>query len=216
MKVKQFINNPFQENTYIIWCDDTKDAALIDCGALGKAEQNKISEFIKSEGLKITHLLNTHLHLDHCFGNNWACKTFGLTTEASLKDENLFRNMANQAEAFGLPADFLDLEDADYRVKELREGDEVKIGNGSLKVIETPGHTPGGISFLNDMDWNIFVGDTLFAGSVGRTDIDGGSHSVLIRSIQQKLMTLPEFTIVYCGHGPSTSIGVEKNENPFL
>jgi len=216
MKVKQFINNPFQENTYIVWCDETKEAALIDCGALVQAEFNKITEFIGKEGLKITHLLNTHLHLDHCFGNNWASRTFGVKTEASLKDEVLFKNMKSQAAAFGIPEEYLDNEGGDMSVKELREGDEVKIGNSSLKVIETPGHTPGGISFLNDTDWNIFVGDTLFAGSVGRTDIDGGSHSTLIRSIQDKLMTLPEFTIVYCGHGPSTSIGVEKNENPFL
>lgn len=216
MKVKQFITNPFQENTYIVWCGDTKEAALIDCGALFPAEHEKINEFVKNEGLKITHLLNTHLHLDHCFGNNWASRTFGVKTEASLKDEVLFKGIKNQATLFGVPAEFLDTEDADYSVKELREGDEVKIGNGSLKVIETPGHTPGGISFLNEIDWNIFVGDTLFAGSVGRTDIDGGSHSTLIKSIQNKLMVLPEFTIVYCGHGPSTSIGVEKNENPFL
>ena len=216
MKVKQFINNPFQENTYIVWCDDTKEAALIDCGALFPAECEKITGLIEKEGLKITHLLNTHLHLDHCFGNNWASRTFGVTTEASLKDEILFKNMRNQAAAFGIPEEYLDSKSNDCSVKELREGDEVKIGNGSLKVIETPGHTPGGISFLNEIDWNIFVGDTLFAGSVGRTDIDGGSHSMLIRSIQEKLMTLPEFTIVFCGHGPSTSIGVEKNENPFL
>lgn len=216
MIVKQFINNPFQENTYVVWCNDTKEAALIDCGALLPAECDKILDFIEEQGLKITHLLNTHLHLDHCFGNNWASKTFGVTTEASLKDEPLFRNIKNQAAAFCIPEEYLNTEDCNYSVKELREGDEIKIGNSSLKVIETPGHSPGGISFLNDTDWNIFVGDTLFAGSVGRTDIDGGSHSVLIRSIQEKLMTLPEFTIVYCGHGPSTSIGVEKNENPFL
>lgn len=216
MTVKQFINNPFQENTYIVWCDVTKEAALIDCGALFPAEHDKIADFIEKQGLKITHLLNTHLHLDHCFGNNWASRTYGVKTEAALKDEILFRNMKSQAAAFGIPEEFLDSETNDYSVQELREGDVIKIGNGSLKVIETPGHTPGGISFLNDTDWNIFVGDTLFAGSVGRTDIDGGSHSTLIRSIQEKLLTLPEFTIVYCGHGPSTSIGVEKNENPFL
>ena len=216
MKVKQFVNNPFQENTYIIWCDDTKEAAIIDCGAMMQAEYDKIAQFIETEGLKITHLLNTHLHLDHCFGNNWACHEYGLSTEGSLADEPLFRNIKTQAAAFGIPEEYLDTDDISYTIKELREGDEVKIGNGSLRVIETPGHTPGGISFLNDMDWNIFVGDTLFAGSVGRTDIDGGSHTLLIRSIQEKLMVLPEFTIVYCGHGPSTSIGVEKNENPFL
>ena len=216
MKVKQFVNNPFQENTYIIWCDDTKEAAIIDCGAMMQAEYDKIAQFIETEGLKITHLLNTHLHLDHCFGNNWACHKYGLSTEGSLADEPLFRNIKTQAAAFGIPEEYLDTDDISYTIKELREGDTVKIGNGSLRVIETPGHTPGGISFLNDMDWNIFVGDTLFAGSVGRTDIDGGSHTLLIRSIQEKLMVLPEFTIVYCGHGPSTSIGVEKNENPFL
>lgn len=216
MKVKQFINNPFQENTYVVWCDQTKEAAVIDCGAMTSVECDKIAQFIASEGLKVNHLLNTHLHLDHCFGNNWACRTFGVKTEASERDAHLFRGIKIQADAFGIPEEWFNTEGADYSVTALHEGDEVKIGNCSLKVIETPGHTPGGISFLNDTDWNVFVGDTLFAGSVGRTDIDGGSHSTLIRSIQQKLLTLPEFTIVYCGHGPSTSIGVEKNENPFL
>lgn len=212
MKIKSITNNPFQENTYIVWDETTKEAAIIDCGALMPAEQATIAGFIKDNGLTVCRLLNTHLHLDHCFGNHWASTTYGVKPEAHEADSHYITHFREQLDAFGLPFDV----EAEPIGNTLNDNDIVVVGNERLRVIHTPGHTPGGICFYNETDDTVITGDTLFCESIGRADLDGGCYSDLIKSIQSRLLSLPDDTKVYCGHGPYTTIGHERKNNPFL
>lgn len=212
MKIKQFVNNPFQENTYIIWDETSGDAAIVDCGALFENEYNAIDSFIQDNHLNLVHLLNTHLHLDHCFGNHHITAKYGIKPEAHHNDAPFISRFDDQLSAFGLPLKV----PAQPIGKYLDDSTSVNIGNIKLDIIHTPGHTPGGICFYNAANNILFTGDTLFNGSVGRADLEGGSYSDLINSIRQRLLPLPDSTVVYCGHGPYTTIGDERKSNPFL
>lgn len=211
MLVKQFTVNPFQENCYVVY-DETREAVIIDCGALYPQEQAKIAQFISDEGLTVKHLLNTHLHLDHCFGNAWATQTYGIKPEAEESDEFLIGEMQERAQMFGLPVEVHPQRLGCY----LRDHETICFGTSELQTIFTPGHTPGSLCFYAPKEGFLFAGDVLFCGSIGRTDLPGGSYTELINSIRKRLLVLPDETIVYCGHGPSTTIGQERNENPFL
>lgn len=212
MKVKQLTVNPFQENTYVVWDDATLEAAIIDCGALFPGEKERIAAFIEDNRLTVTCLLNTHLHLDHSFGNVWAAERYAAPLMAHLGDEELGMQIGAQAQRFGLPIEVKAKKIDTY----LADGDVVRIGDHRLQVIHTPGHTPGGVCFYSTESKVLFSGDTLFEGSIGRTDLDGGSYGALIGAVKNRLMTLPDDTVVNCGHGPSTSIGFERKNNPFL
>lgn len=216
MPVKQFLNNPFQENTYIVWDEPTLEAAIIDCGALTDNERNDIENFIENHRLVVRHIINTHLHLDHCFGVAWACMKYGLTLEASSADSSLLHSLRQQAELFGIPSSLIDLATDTLKISPLCDGDTLPLGQSSLSVIATPGHTLGGLCFYDKQNAILFSGDTLFNGSVGRTDLEGGSYSALINSIRQKLVILPDNVTIYCGHGPYTTIADEKQYNPYL
>lgn len=213
LKVKKFTVNPVQENCYVV-SDETKEAVIIDCGCFDEFEWDDIEIYIKNNGLKPVHLLNTHLHFDHCLGNHFAYKTFGLKPEASIKDSSTYDNMRNQLRMF-LGTDELYHEQPAIG-RDLKQNDKVEFGKTVFDVIETPGHTPGGICFYCKEDGMLWAGDTLFRGSIGRTDLPGGNYRELVYGIAEKLLTLPEDTQVYCGHGPSTSIGFEKDNNPYL
>ncbi len=212
MKIKQIQNNPFQENTYIVWDEVTMEAAIVDCGALFPQEEERIENFIKDNNLTIKFLLNTHLHLDHCFGNAWVAEHYGILPMAHEDDEMLLARMEEQARMFGLPFEVKAQELGGY----LKDGDMLTLGEYEIKVIHTPGHSRGGVCFYIPSAGWLISGDSLFEGSIGRTDLEGGEYATLIKSIQEKLMSLPENTIVYPGHGPYTSIGDEKKCNPFL
>lgn len=212
MKVKQLILNPFQENTYIVWDEKTRQAAIIDCGALFPAEKQRISTFISDNRLHVTCLLNTHLHLDHCFGNAWATSEYGILPMAHKDDEPLALHIKKQADQFGLPVEVHSQKLGAY----IADGDIINLGSQNIRAIHTPGHTSGGMCFYSEDNDLLFSGDTLFSGSIGRTDLDGGSYNKLIRSIQDKLLILPDTTTVYCGHGPITTIKDERLNNPFL
>lgn len=215
MQVKQFVNNPFQENTYVAFCPVTLEAVIIDCGASTEREREAMQYYIDRAGLKVKHLLNTHLHLDHCIGNHWAETAYSLTAEASELDRELYDHLTDQARQFGLPESMV-TSVADRKLLNLNDGDIVCFGRETLRVILTPGHTPGGLCLYNEADAVLFSGDTLFNSSVGRTDLPGGSMSALIRSIRQRLISLPDNVTVYTGHGPSTTIADEKRYNPFI
>ena len=212
MKIKQIQNNPFQENTYIVWDETTMEAAIVDCGALFPQEEEIIEAFINDNNLKVKYILNTHLHLDHCFGNAWAAEHYGVLPMAHEDDETLLARMGEQARMFGLPFEVKTEKLGGY----LKDGDVLMLGNNEIKVIHTPGHSCGGLCFYIPTAGLLISGDSLFEGSIGRTDLEGGSYATLIKSIQEKLMTLPEETVVYSGHGPYTTIGEEKRSNPFL
>ena len=212
MKIKQIQNNPFQENTYVVWDEASKEAAIVDCGALFPQEEERIEKYVEENGLKVKYLLNTHLHLDHCFGNHWAAGRYGILPMAHAEDETLLARMGEQARMFGLPFEVK----TEKLGKYLNDGDVLMLGDNEIKVIHTPGHSRGGLCFhIPSASW-LISGDSLFEGSIGRTDLEGGSYATLIKSITERLMTLPEETIVYPGHGPYTTIGEEKKCNPFL
>ena len=212
MKIQQIPNNPFQENTYIIYDSASREAAIIDCGALFPQEEEAIEAFVADNGLTIKYLLNTHLHLDHCFGNHWAAGRYGVSPMAHADDETLLARMGEQARMFGLPFEVK----TEKLGKYLNDGDILMLGEHEIKVIHTPGHSRGGLCFYIPSAGWLVSGDSLFEGSIGRTDLEGGSYATLIKSITERLMTLPEETIVYPGHGSYTTIGDEKKCNPFL
>ena len=212
MKIKQIPNNPFQENTYVVWDEATMEAAIVDCGALFPQEKERIDVFVNDNNLKIKYILNTHLHLDHCFGNAWAAERYGVLPMAHEDDETLLARMGEQARMFGLPFEVKTEKLGGY----LGDGDVLKLGDNEIRVIHTPGHSRGGLCFYIPSAGWLISGDSLFEGSIGRTDLEGGSYATLIKSITERLMTLPEDTVVYPGHGSYTTIGEEKKSNPFL
>lgn len=212
MKIARFEFSLFGINTYVVWDPVTKDCAVIDPGMISGEEQEVLTHFIEREGLRVTHLINTHLHVDHAIGNRFVERTYGVGAEAHPGDEELGRMLKAQATSFHLRIPVEDVE-ISHRLK---EGEKIKIGEGELEVIHVPGHSPGGISLYDRKDGFLVSGDSLFEGSVGRTDLHGGSMSQLISNIQEKLMTLPAETDVFPGHGDATSIGAEKRHNPYL
>ncbi len=212
MKLKQFTFNPFQENTYIVSCEETHECAIIDCGVLQPHEESKLKQYIDDEKLKVVHILNTHLHLDHCFGNAWAADTFNILPAAHKEDEFMLASMEAHAASYGLPMAVKAQKLGDY----LTDNQKINIGNITLTVIHTPGHSPGGVCFYAESDELLISGDTLFQGSIGRTDLPGGEYASLIRSVQQRIFTLPEDTKIFPGHGGYTTVIAEKTSNPFF
>lgn len=211
MKVKVFEFNYFPVNTYLLY-DETGEAVLIDSGCINKEEEQQLSTFISENNLKLTHLLCTHLHLDHVFGNAFIKKKYGLDPEAHLDDVNGLPSLEKQAQPFGIR-----LSSPEVPVKKhLKEGEVIRFGDSTLSIIHIPGHSPGSIVFYNAKNKIAISGDVLFYGSIGRTDLWGGNQEELIEGIKNKLLTLPDETIIYAGHGPETTIEFEKKNNPYL
>ncbi len=211
MTIKTFTFNPFQENTYLLY-DETNEALVIDAGCIFDAEKQQIKTFISDNNLKLVRVINTHLHLDHQFGNRFLFETYGLKPEACVEDEFLLEDVAGKARAFGFTME----EEAQPIGEHIIENQEIKFGNSSLKAIHVPGHSPGSLAFYSEKDEVLFAGDVLFRGSIGRTDLEKGDYATLILSITKKLLPLPDSTVVYSGHGPSTTIGFEKINNSYL
>lgn len=211
MKVELFVNNPWQENTYLLY-DETKEAVLIDCGCYRDNEIEKIYDFISKHDLKLVKLLNTHLHIDHVFGIKYIKEKYGFSTCANKLDEYLLAEAPRYSEALGLKK----ISQPPAVEENISDGDIIRFGNTELKAISTPGHSPGGMCYYNKKSEILFSGDTLFEGSIGRTDLPGGSIEQLLNGIRTKLLTLPGRVKVYTGHGPDTTIEYEKYNNPFL
>lgn len=211
MHIETFVCNPFMENTYLVY-DETSACVVIDAGCLSDADRNRLQQAIDSHHLKLEHVLNTHLHLDHVFGNGFLFETYHLSPEAHRDDEFLLSQMHAQASLFGVPFN----ERVQPIGKYLDDHDTVYFGNSSFEVIHVPGHSPGSLCFYSKQDQIIFVGDVLFRGSIGRTDLPKGNFDQLIDGIRHRLLVLPDDTKVYSGHGPMTTIGHEKRENPYL
>lgn len=212
MKIARFEFSLFGINTYVVFDPVTKDCAIIDPGIVTDEERHAMKGFIESNGLHVVDVINTHLHIDHAIGNAWTERTFGVRASAHKADLPLGERMMQQAMMFGLPQEIENVSVA----KELKEGDIIRIGDGKLKVIHVPGHSPGSIALYDEDDRFLISGDALFANSIGRTDLPGGNHRQLIDSIKNKLLPLPDDTVVYPGHGPATTIGKEKRSNPYL
>ena len=211
MTIKTFTFNPFQENTYLLF-DETREAVIIDAGCIMDYEKQQLKAYIQENNLTLKRVLNTHLHLDHQFGNKFLYNTFGITPEANEEDEYLLASVVAQARSFGFNVD----EEAQPIGSYIIDNEEIKFGNSILKAIHVPGHSPGSIAFYVEKEGILISGDALFKGSIGRTDLPKGDYATLITSITKKLLTLPDSTVVYSGHGPTTTIAEEKISNPYL
>jgi len=211
MTIKTFTFNPIQENTYLVY-DETNEAVVIDAGCASEIEKRALKNYIDDNELTLKRVINTHLHFDHQFGNKFLYDTYGILPEACKEDEYLLEEVVAHVRSFGLDIK----EEAQPLGGYLTENQIIKFGNTSFVTYLVPGHSPGSVAFYDEKDGVLFAGDVLFRGSIGRTDLPQGDYGTLIESITNKLLPLPDSTVVYSGHGPSTTIGFEKKNNPFL
>jgi hydroxyacylglutathione hydrolase len=208
--VQSFVNNPYQENTYLLF-DDSGECVVIDPGMYTAAEQNIVVDFIKENNLKPVLLLNTHCHIDHVLGNKFVFDQYGLKPQFHIGESETLAAVMAYAPSMGLRYDPSPVPDTF-----LPETGTIKFGNTELQLIFAPGHSPAHLCFY-DKDGNILIGgDVLFRTSIGRTDLPGGDFSTLVKNIKEKLFLLPDDCTVYPGHGPETTIGYEKQHNPYL
>jgi len=210
MEIYKLVFSPIQVNTFIL-ADEAGDCAIIDCGCYDQDEFDILNDLILNKNLKPVLLLNTHCHLDHIFGNRFMLDKYNLRSFCHKDDDNNRKSSLNHAKMFGLAME-PPPEPAGY----LNDGQKVSFGQNELIAIHVPGHAPGSLAFYSEKDKVVFTGDALFAGSIGRTDLPGGNYETLINSIKNKLFSLPAETIVYPGHGDSTSIAHEIETNPFF
>lgn len=211
MEYKIFVNNPWQENTVVLY-DASGEAAIVDCGCITREEEKRLQDFLVTQGLKPALLLNTHLHPDHIFGNGFMKQAYGLEAKAAQEDDFLIEHAVEYAAMLGMRGITPPPAVGEY----LRDGDKVCFGQSELEVIAVGGHSPGGLCFYSAADKLLISGDVLFAGSVGRSDLPGGNGQQLIDDIRKKLLLLPDEVRVIPGHGPMTTIGEERKSNPFL
>lgn len=210
LHVKSFEFSPVRENTYVLY-NEEKQCCIIDPGCYFLEERHELKGFIDKAGLQPVILLNTHCHLDHVFGNKFVHDTWGLTLHIHEKEKPVLDYAPVAGEKWQLP-----FENYKGDLIYLKEGEKIAIGKSEMEIFFTPGHSPGSVSFYNEKDGYVVSGDVLFNGSVGRTDLPGGDFKTLFNSIQTQLFTLPDDTKVYSGHGPVTTIGFEKMNNPFV
>lgn len=210
IQVKSFTFNPFQENTYIVF-DESKECMIIDPGCYDENENKIIETFIEEQGLHPVILINTHCHLDHIFGNQFISQRYNIFPLMHKLDIPMLEYAPLAAEKYGVNLSKLPKIGAF-----IDEGDVVSFGNSKFKIIFTPGHAPGHICLINEEEYIALSADVLFNLSIGRTDLPMGDHQTLLASIREKLFVLDDQTVVYPGHGPKTTIGFEKENNPFL
>ncbi|MCA1757596.1 MAG: MBL fold metallo-hydrolase [Bacteroidales bacterium] len=210
MKIDKLVFSPIEVNTYII-SEGSGDCAIIDCGCYSSEEREKLVSFLEKNDLNPVMLLNTHLHLDHLFGNGFLKQRYGLLTHASPHDEYNRASAVRHAIMFGL-----EMEEPPVIGTELSDRQRLTLGALSFETVFVPGHTTGSMAFYFPQEDCIFTGDALFAGSIGRTDLPGGDFNTLMESIRERLLTLPDDIVVYPGHGPATTIGEERRTNSFL
>lgn len=212
LTITKFEINMFAENCYVLADQSTGEAAVVDPGLFYSEEKQAFGRFITENKLHLTQIINTHLHLDHCFGADYVKSAYGVALAANPADASLGAQLADQSQRFGIKTDFpavtIDVE--------LHDGDIINIGASRLEVLQIPGHSPGGIALYCAEQRFVLTGDSLFQGSIGRTDLEGGDQNALISNICSKLMSLPDDVTVLPGHGPTTTIGAERKNNPYL
>jgi hydroxyacylglutathione hydrolase len=210
LTISQFTFNPMQENTYVI-SDDKGACIIIDPGCYYEEERKELTDFIDMNKMVPKCLLNTHCHLDHIFGNKFIAERYGLMLHIHKKEKPVLDHGPASGLKWGLP-----FENYAGELQYLEEGKDVVFGENILEVLFTPGHSPGSVSFYCKDEKFVMAGDVLFRLGIGRTDLPGGDQNTLLRSIRDQLFVLPDDVIVYSGHGPETTIGYEKKNNPFL
>lgn len=211
VNVKVFTFNLFSENTIVLWDDETKEAAIVDPGTSTQNEQNLLNDFISSENLKVKFLINTHCHIDHILGCKFVKEKYNPIYYIPENDIPLLEHAQEQATMFDIILDELPKPD-----NLITETTKLSLGNSLLKFLFTPGHTPGEYCIYLEKEKICITGDVLFNESIGRTDLWGGNYNTLIDSIEKKLLLLPDEVVIYPGHGESSTIGYEKQNNPFL
>lgn len=212
MHIERFVCNPFQENCYIV-SDDSGEAVIIDCGAFYEEERRAVVDYIRGNNLQVKHLVATHGHIDHNFGNDTVEAEFDLRPIVHRDDETFMNRLYEQARYFA----GIDIDKEHYHVGEYVDGDKViEFGNHKLTLIPTPGHTPGSVFLYCEAEKVAFSGDTLFRNSIGRTDLELGSYDAIISSLHKVMIMLPDDTLVLPGHGQQTTIGDEKATNPYI
>lgn len=212
MVIKRFTCNPLQENCYVV-SDDTKECVIIDCGAFYPEEKSALINYIREQKLRPVHLIATHGHLDHNFGNSTIFDEYALKVEVCSEDDYLIEHLPQQAtDLFGIDIDQQQPEVGRW----LKDGDTITFGNHTLTVLQTPGHTPGSAVIYCEQEHTCFTGDTLFRMSIGRTDFDGGSWTQMEQSLTNVIAKLPKETTVLSGHGPQSTIAEELVYNPYL
>lgn len=209
--IKVFAQNHFEVNCSLIY-DQTGECVLVDVCSQKDYERQEIIDFINKNELRVKHILLTHPHIDHVCGALWASETFNLPLEMHQDGEEILSMAEVQAQMMGFNVEGID------HLKKLyiSKLEKIHFGDSELRVIETPGHCAGSLSFYNEKEGFVITGDALFQGSIGRTDLPTGDFDLLSKSIKENLFTLPENTECICGHGPNTTIGFEKENNPFL
>ncbi|MFO7657287.1 MAG: MBL fold metallo-hydrolase [Bacteroidales bacterium] len=210
MNIKIFIVNGFSVNAFVV-SDTTGECIIIDPGFYEKDEESKLVNYIEANNLTPVMVLNTHGHVDHMLGNKFVCEKYNITLAAHADDIFLLDRATAMGAIFSLNAN-----PSPPVSKLIADGETILFGNSRLQAFHTPGHSPGSLSFYSSEEKFLIAGDVLFAGSIGRTDLPGGSYETIIYSIKNKLLVLPGDTVVYPGHGPSTTIGIEHDTNPFL
>jgi len=208
--IKSFIFNSFEENTYVL-SDKTGECVIIDPGCHLEEEEEELARYIAENSLRPVLLLNTHCHIDHVLGNRFVADRFSLNLYIHATEQQVLDSSSAVSMMYGIQ-----MSPSPSPAGYLAEGDTVRFGNSSLKVIFTPGHSPGSISFYNSEQQFLISGDVLFRMSIGRTDLPGGNFETLLKSIMSGLMPLGDKVIVYSGHGEPTTLGFEKQYNPFL
>lgn len=209
-QIECFTCNPYQENTYLLY-DDSAECAIIDPGMYTGDEQNQVLKFIAENKLKPVLLLNTHCHIDHVLGNKFIYDTYGLLPQFHKGEEIVLNAVVSYAPQMGIRYEVSPLPE-EY----LAESGVISFGETELELIFSPGHSPAHLCFYNKADRFLIGGDVLFYQSIGRTDLPGGDHDLLLKNIREKLFILPDDCRVFPGHGPATTIGFEKQFNPFL
>ncbi len=210
-QLKSFTFNPFSENTYIVFDDETREAIVFDPGCYTENERKMLKKFISDNELIVKRLINTHCHLDHVFGNPFVSETYNVSLECHRAELPILERVEAAGMMFGTP-----VPPQETPSVFIEDGDVIRLGNIELTAILAPGHSPGSLCFYEGKNKFLIGGDVLFLGSIGRTDLPLGNHKQLIESIETRLMSLPDDVKVYSGHGQPTTIGRERLHNPFL
>lgn len=210
MNVACLTFNPVQVNTYVVW-DETLECVIVDPGCSNPHEEAQLKAFIESKNLTPVRLLNTHGHFDHIWGNQFVADTWNLKVEAHTLSQEIMERGPSQGAMFGI-----EVPKAPSIGQEIVVGEKITFGDSSLDTIHVPGHEPGSIVFYSEADHFMICGDVIFNGSIGRTDLYKGDHQLLIDGIKEKLICLPDETVIYSGHGISTTVASEKMRNPYL
>lgn len=203
--------NHFEVNSYVLF-DETKECVLVDVCSQGALQEREIINFIEQHSLKVKHILLTHPHVDHLCGSSFACKQFSLPITMSIDAVKMFQTAESQASMMGFELGNIE----NVEIKTIMPGDVIEFGNSKIECLDTSGHCVGSLSYYNAKEKYIITGDALFAQSIGRTDLPTGDLDQLLSNIKEKILTLPEETKVYPGHGPYSTVDYEKTHNPFL